>query len=180
MALNLFELELLRRMHDAVQCGALDALAVAVSFFGNGGWGFIVLALALLCFKKTRLLGAVMATALAFDGLLVNVLLKPLAARTRPYDLGVAVDLITAHPGDYSFPSGHTAAAFAAATAASAGPRRLYIGLLAYAGLMVLSRMYLMMHYPTDVLAGALCGALCGFAAVELWKRLSKTKGDLS
>lgn len=177
MSLNLFELSLLQKMHDAVQCAFLDRLAVILSVPGNAGMIFIALAVLLLCFKKTRLCGAVMATALIFDVVLVNGGLKPLIARTRPYELGVALKLLIAHPNDHSFPSGHTAAAFAAAAAASVGPKKLHTALLVYAGLMGLSRMYLMMHYPTDVLGGALCGALCGLAAVELWKRLSKTKG---
>ena len=104
MSLNLFELSILQRMHDAVQSGVLDRVAVFLSTPGNSGLIFIVLALVLLCFKKTRVWGAVMATALAFDVTLVNFCLKPLIARVRPYDLGVALELITAHPRDNSFP----------------------------------------------------------------------------
>lgn len=177
MTLNLLELELLQRMNAVLQCMLLDKLAVWISFPGNGGLGFILLAILLLCFKKTRLLGAVMATALALDGLLVNVCLKPLIDRARPYELGVALNLITAHPNDPSFPSGHTAAAFAAAVALLPGPKKAYRGMLIYAALMGLSRLYLLMHYPTDVLAGAVCGVLCGLLAVKIWKPLLKQKG---
>lgn len=177
MALNLFELSLLQKMHEALQCTLLDRVSVIVTYTGNAGAAFILLALALLCFKRTRILGAIMATSLALDGVLVNICLKPMLARVRPYDLGVELYLIASRPKDYAFPSGHTAVAFAAATAMSKGPRKVYIAMLAYALLMSFSRLYLMMHYPTDVLGGAVCGALCGFLSVRIWKRLTTTKG---
>lgn len=178
-AINLFELQILQRMHDFLQCGLLDWLARLISYTGDGGLGFVLLALVLLCFPKTRVCGAVMATALFLDVLLVNVCLKPLVARVRPYDLGVAMELITRHPGDFSFPSGHTAAAFAAATALAAAGKGWWQAGLIYGVLMAFSRMYLRMHYPTDVLAGALCGVLCGAAALYIWKKLGADRDRL-
>lgn len=177
MELNMLELSLLQRIHSVLQCEALDKIFIWISYPGNGGWGFVLFAVILLCFKKTRVIGAVMSTALIMDVLLVNVCMKPLIARVRPYDMGIPLDLITDHPGDHSFPSGHTAASFAAAVASSVGPKKVYIAMMTYAGLVGMSRLYLMMHYPTDVLAGAVCGAVCGYFAVELWKRLSESKG---
>lgn len=175
-ALNLFELGLLQNLHDSVQCGFLDWLTRVISFTGDGGICLIVLAVGLLLFRKTRIYGAVMLTALTLDALLVNVCLKPLFARVRPYDLGIALNLIASHPSDYSFPSGHTAAAFAVATALGAAGKGWWRAGLIYGALMAFSRMYLLMHYPTDVLAGAVCGALCGAGALWIWR---KTAGDV-
>lgn len=171
-ALNLVELGLMQQMQEALSCPLLDRLTVAISATGDGGIGMILLAAALLCFPRTRRVGAVMALALILDGLLVNLSLKPLIARTRPYDLGIELELITHHPGDYSFPSGHTAVVFAGAVALrTAGKQWMGMG-LCYGACMGFCRMYLMMHYPTDVLFGALAGALCGAAAIVLWKQL--------
>ena len=143
---------------------------MAISLTGDKGIGLIILALVLLCIPKTRKAGAVVAVALVLDLLLVNLTLKPLVARVRPYDLGIDLNLITHHPSDFSFPSGHTAVAFAGAVALyAAGKKWMRIGLV-YACCMGFCRMYLMMHYPTDVLFGALCGALCGVAALYVCK----------
>lgn len=168
-ALNLLELGLLQQMQEALGCPLLDTLTVVISATGDKGIGMILLAALLLCIPKTRKTGIVIAIALALDLVLVNLCLKPMVARVRPYDLGIDLNLITHHPSDYSFPSGHTAAAFAAAVALlAAGKRWMGIG-LCYAVCMGFCRMYLMMHYPTDVVFGALFGALCGVAAIWIW-----------
>ena len=111
--LEMAVLEALQSLHGGA---LLDGFMLFVSRLGNGGFLFIALALGLLCIRRTRSLGGACATALALDVLTVNVLLKPLAARARPFD-GGAFELLLPPPGDYSFPSGHTAAAFAFAFA---------------------------------------------------------------
>ena len=171
-ALNLFELGLLQGLQQAVGCSLLDKLTVAISTTGDKGIGLIILARVLLCIPKTRKAGAVVAVALVLDLLLVNLTLKPLVARVRPYDLGIDLNLITHHPSDYSFPSGHTAVAFAGAVALYAAGKKWMTAGLVYACCMGFCRMYLLMHYPTDVVFGALCGAACGVAALYLCKRV--------
>ncbi len=179
MRWNLMELRWLEGLHDLLACRFLDGLMPIVSLPGNGGWGFILLAAVLLAIPKTRKYGCTMALALVLDVFLVNLLLKPLAGRARPYDLGISYPLLVHAPGDFSFPSGHTAAAFAAAISLLPAGKRIWVPMTIYAALMGLSRIYLMVHYPTDVFAGAVCGALCGLTAVWLsshWKtgRLSR------
>lgn len=151
----------------------LDGLMLLLSRLGNGGLVFIVMSLALLCVPRTRRLGGVCATALALDVLLVNVMIKPLVARARPFADG-AFELLLPAPGDFSFPSGHTAAAFAFALALAPAGRKWQGAAIAFACLMGLSRLYLTVHFPTDVLFGALFGALCGKAALFLWKKVGK------
>ena len=171
-SLNLFELGLLQGLQEAVGCPLLDKITVAISHTGDKGIGMILLAILLLCIPKTRKAGVVMAVALVLELLLVNLTLKPLFARTRPYDLGIDLELITHHPSDFSFPSGHTAAAFAAATALYAMGKKWMAAGLFYACCMGFCRMYLMMHYPTDVLFGAVAGIICGAAALYVWNRV--------
>ena len=148
-----------------LRCSILDSLMVSVSRLGDAGLIWIVIALGLSLFRRTRGTGLSMLLALALEVLLCNGLLKPLTARLRPCVASGAVELLILRPQDFSFPSGHTAAAFAALGAlrfARAG-WRLSAGL--FAGLMAFSRLYLYVHDPTDVLAGAALGLCAGWAA---------------
>lgn len=119
-------------------------------------------------YKDTQA-GDLVTIALALDVLTCNVILKPLIARTRPYDINTAIDLLIAAPKDFSFPSGHTASSFAAAAALwFGGKKKLAVPALALAVLIAFSRMYFYVHYPTDVLCGAILGMLCGYMAYKL------------
>lgn len=118
---------------------------------------------------KTRKVGILVSVALLLDVLTCNVILKPLIARTRPYDVNKAVELLIRAPRDYSFPSGHTAASFAAAAALwFADKKKLAIPALVLAVLIAFSRMYFYVHYPTDVLGGAILGMVCGWLSYKL------------
>ena len=122
------------------------------------------LSIVLLLIPKTRKSGAVMVVALVVDVLLCNIVLKNLVARTRPYDVNTGVHLLVAKLHDYSFPSGHTAASFASVTALYlAGEKKLWKFALVLACLIAISRLYLYVHYPTDVLGGILFGVISGY-----------------
>ncbi|MEG1778328.1 MAG: phosphatase PAP2 family protein [Angelakisella sp.] len=176
--INAFEITILDFIRKTFESPFLDGAMRFISFLGSDGLIFIALCVALLCFKKTRVCGAVLGTALIFDALAVNVILKPICARVRPYDINTAIELIVRAPKDFSFPSGHAAVAFAAAAALGTVGKKTHIAALVFATLMGLSRMYLYVHYPTDVLGGAIIGTLCGFLAVLLWKKITSTKID--
>lgn len=171
MEWHLAELKMLQALHAAWACPFLDKSLAFVTRLGDHGLAFILLTLVLLCIPKTRKLGLGVGIALILDFLLVNLGLKPLAGRTRPYDLGVPLEILVRKPGDFSFPSGHTAAAMAAAVALIPAGKRVFYPMLVLACVMGFSRLYFMVHYPTDVLAGAVCGALCGWAALSLLRR---------
>jgi undecaprenyl-diphosphatase len=106
-----------------------------------------------------------MLTALALDVLLCNVMLKPLVGRMRPFTVNTGVELLINAPKDFSFPSGHTAASFAAAFALLFVKNKLWIPSMILASLIAFSRLYLYVHYPTDVLAGILLGLIVSVAA---------------
>ncbi|MDO4294855.1 MAG: phosphatase PAP2 family protein [bacterium] len=134
----------------------LDACMKALTSLGNGGWFWIVLGLLLLCFAKTRKAGFGILLSLFLGLLLGNLLLKNLVARERPCWLMPELPLLIAVPQDYSFPSGHTLASVEAALMLYLHHRRwgVLAGLLALG--IAFSRLYLFVHFPTDVLAGAL------------------------
>lgn len=142
----------------------LDKIMAFITRLGDAGIIWIVLSIVLLLIPKTRKSGAVMVAALVVDVLLCNIVLKNLVARTRPYDVNTGVHLLVAKLHDYSFPSGHTAASFASVTALYlAGEKKLWKFALVLACLIAISRLYLYVHYPTDILGGILFGVISGY-----------------
>lgn len=141
-----------------------DVVVPLITRLGDAGIIWIILTVLLLIIPKTRKTGVIMMAALLADVLLCNVFIKNLVARTRPFDVNTAVQLLVAKPRDYSFPSGHTAASFASVTALYlAGEKKMWKAALVLAVLIALSRLYLYVHYPTDVLGGVLAGAISGY-----------------
>lgn len=171
--INNIDISILNFIRENLRSDFLDKLMTAITSLGNGGFVFIALGLALLVSKKERILGKALLIAMIANAILVNLVLKPLVARTRPFDFVEGVDLIIKKPGDYSFPSGHTSVAFAFASAVyyfarSKGFKTLAI---AFAILMGLSRLYLYVHYPTDVIFGGIFGWMCGIFAKVAYEK---------
>lgn len=162
------ELAILDFIQEHLQCDFLDAVMPVITFLGDAGIVWIVGCLILLLFPKTRKVGAVVAVSLILESLCCNVILKPLVGRVRPCDVNTAVKLLIARPTDSSFPSGHTGASFAAVSALYASKNRLWIPALVLAVLIAFSRLYLYVHFPSDVLVGAIVGAATGFPALLL------------
>lgn len=149
----------------------MDKLMTSVTKLGDAGIFWIILTLIFLIIPKMRKTGVTMAAALIVDLLLCNVLLKNLVARTRPYDVNTSVELLVAKLRDYSFPSGHTAASFASVTALYlSGERRIGLIALVISCLIAVSRLYLYVHYPTDVLGGIIFGCLSGWIGYHIVK----------
>lgn len=136
----------------------LDRVVPAFSALGNKGLIFILLGVTLLFFKKTRGAGLSILITLAIGFLIGNGLLKHLFMRQRPCWIDQTVPLLVAVPKDYSFPSGHSLAAFETAVCIFYANRRWGIAALVFAALMALSRLYLFVHFPTDVLSGMALG----------------------
>ena len=146
-----------------------DVVVPLITRLGDAGIIWIILTVLLLIIPKTRKTGVIMMAALLVDVLLCNVFIKNLVARTRPFDVNTAVQLLVAKPQDYSFPSGHTAASFASVTALYlAGEKKLWKIALVFAVLIAFSRLYLYVHYPTDVLGGIITGAIAGYIGYKL------------
>lgn len=165
---------MLDSIQAAVGCPALDVLAVVVSSLANGGIVWIALGLVLCVKPAYRRAGIAVLVALVLATLLGQVLLKSIIMRPRPCDVNPSFPLLISRPLGSSFPSGHTAASFAAAAAlvASRVPRPLWVSAGVLAVLIALSRLYLYVHFPTDVAAGAVLGVVCGVAGAWLAPRL--------
>ena len=169
--MNQAELNVLWWIREHLTNPFLDTVMPYISSLARHGEFWILLALILVCFKKTRKAGVAMGIAMACGYLIGNMGMKSLFARTRPYDM-VEVELLVKKLHDFSFPSGHTLVSFEAATALWFYHRKWGVAALVLATLIGLSRLYLFVHYPTDVLAGAVLGIGIGLAACWVANRL--------
>lgn len=147
----------------------LNHLIKYITYLGEYGAIWILAAILFVVFKKTRKMGIVLAIALAVDYIIINLILKNVVNRTRPYfvdsslmDFAESINLYL--PKDTSFPSGHAAIAFVSATVILCFNKKYGIIALILAFLISLSRIYLCVHYPTDVLAGMVFGIVIGLA----------------
>ena len=169
------ELDFLRGL-QGLHTPEFDALMVGVTTLGDRSLVWLVLGCALIVPRRTRRAGTAVLIALAFCTLVVDFALKPLVARPRPFMLDAGVELLIPKPGGWSFPSGHSAKSFAAASALAAslpaGSRRFAVPAVLLATLIACSRLYLFVHFPTDVLAGAAIGAALGIVAAQALRML--------
>ena len=171
-----FDLPILDWIAEHMQCSFLDQVMPWITKLGDGGIFWIATALILMCIPKYRKAGFSMGAALLMGLLICNLTLKPLVARMRPYDyqaeyFGQTIQLLIATPHDYSFPSGHTIACFEGAVALMLHDKRLGIPALVIAVLVAFSRLYLYVHYPTDVLVSILLGTCFAIAGTLLVKK---------
>ena len=164
--MNHFEAQILDFIREKLSCRFLDFIMPIITRLGDGGIFWICVAIVLICIPKTRKIGFSCALALLIGFLLGNLLLKNIVSRIRPYDLKQDIELLIKRLSDYSFPSGHTLASFEAATVLMIKDKRLGIPALILAILIAFSRIYLYVHYPSDVLAGILFGIAFAFLAV--------------
>ena len=172
-----FDLPILEWIQENVANGFLDFLMPIITIFGDAGIFWIACAAVMLIFPKTRKTGLAMGVALVMGLLVCNICLKPLVARMRPLvyeveilgnsaaDLLHSGQLLVGKPSDFSFPSGHTIASFEAAGVLMLNNKKLGIPALVLAILIAFSRMYLFVHYPTDVLVSGVLGTLFAILA---------------
>ena len=152
------EFSILNGIQESCRCAFLDAVLPFLSSLSDHGEIWIALALVLLLIPKTRRTGLVLALALLLEFAVCNGILK------------------IPRPGDDSFPSGHTGISFAAVGALLAAKSRLWVPAFVLALIIAFSRLYLYVHWPSDVLAGALLGILMGFLAERLVRYLQRRR----
>ena len=167
-----FELNILNFIQNTIACPWMDRAMVAVTSLANAGIIWIVAALVLLFFPRWRRYGVMVLIALAASAVVGLVLIKPIVARPRPFLSVDFFELLIQTPQDFSFPSGHTMTSVAAAAVLWRADRRFGVAALALAALIAFSRMYLYVHFLTDILAGALLGAFIGAAVAWCGERI--------
>ena len=159
-----FDLPILEWIRANIWCEVLDVAMPIITTFGDGGIFWIAWSVLLMFFPKTRKTGLGMAFALAMGLVVCNLTLKPMVARIRPYDLqaelSVTINLLQGAMHDFSFPSGHTIASFEAATVLLKNSKKMGIPAYILAIMVAFSRLYLYVHYPTDVIASIILGTI--------------------
>lgn len=173
LALSQAELGILDWISFHLHSRFLDTVMPIITWLGDKGLLWIVLGLGILFFQKgKRDTGFRVLLALLLGLLICNLLLKNAVGRIRPFALNDAVQLLVTPPSDPSFPSGHTTAAFAAATVLICDHWKGRWIVLIVAILVAFSRLYLYVHFPTDVICGALIGIFCGWLSGLLWQEV--------
>lgn len=150
-----------------------------ITHLGDSGIIWIVLAVLFLVFSRTRKTGVLMIFSLLGSLLINNMILKNLVARVRPYEAVEGLHRMIEAQGDLSFPSGHTGSSFAAAVVIYLMcPKKYGIPAMILAVLIAVSRLYVGVHYPTDVLFGALSGTLIAWLICRIYQMKFETKKD--
>lgn len=148
-----------------------DKFMPLVTKLGNVGIFWIVLACILMVIKKYRKIGIMMFISIFLCALTGNIILKPLVRRIRPFDLVNFTQLLISAPKDFSFPSGHTMASFASAAVLFSQNKKWGICAFILAFIIGYSRLYLFVHYPSDVVIGAVIGCILGIVSVKLYNK---------
>ena len=153
-----FVLEKLQQLHSA----PIDIFMKCIAPFWLMIFFIGLPALLTLITRKHAQLGRMLLSGSAVCGLTCAMIIKPIVSRLRPYEMNTAVAMLVPPEIDASFPSGHTCFAFSAATVCFIYNKKLGVLMYAFASLIAFSRLYLYMHFPTDVICGALLGIICG------------------
>ncbi len=155
-------------MHTAL----LDKTMPFVSLLGNVGFVWIAIAVIFLLSKKYRPTGFLILIALTLCFLLGDIFLKPFIARPRPFTIHPAMSLLISPPTDFSFPSGHTGSSFSAAIIILLNRKSWGIATMILASLIAFSRLYLYVHYPSDIIGGFLLSIVSAFLSIWLFSKI--------
>ena len=161
-------------MHSSI----MDKIMIICTYLGNGGAIWIAIAALLTISKKYRKVGLMMLVALVIGYLMGEGILKHIFKRERPFTHIPGIELLAKRPKSYSFPSGHTTSSFAAAGILAYSFRRYAPVFYLLAGLIAFSRLYLYMHYPSDVLGGVILGTLSCIFTIYIFKKFIDKKAQ--
>ncbi len=161
-------------LQEYVRNPILDSIMIFITSLGDDGIIWIAATIALLIPKKTRKIGIMSAVALLGSLLINNTIIKNIVQRPRPFRTFTELTILIPTPGEFSFPSGHTASSFAAAAVFYRYlPKKIGIPAIVLAGLIGFSRLYVGVHYPTDVIAGVVMGIFLSYLAQFLVDRIT-------
>lgn len=166
-------------IQDNIRNDVLTPIVKFITSLGNAGMIWIAITIVLLMFKKTRKLGGICALSLIASLVINNFVLKNLVARVRPYDKISQLNLIIEKQKDWSFPSGHTGSSFACAWAIFRNsPKKYGVPAIILATLIALSRLYVGVHFPSDVLAGVVTGVLSSYIGQFVFEKIYEKVKD--
>ena len=175
-----FDFYILDSIQAHLRCAFLDYFMLLLSAIGNHGEIWIFAGI-LLCFtKKYRKAGILVLAGLLAGYICGNVLLKNIIARPRPCWLYPDIALLIPTPQDFSFPSGHTLSSVIGAILLTKANKRFGYGAIPLAVLMAFSRLYLYVHYPTDILGGVILASIISFAVWRIGNKIARKQNPVS
>lgn len=162
-----------------------NVLFKCITFLGEAGIVWIAIGIAFLCFKKTRTSGIVLLVSLLIGFCINDFVLKNIIARPRPFvenpDFADFLKSISMkEPSGFSMPSGHSYVAFNAGTMITLFHKKKGAPVLALSFLIAFSRIFLCVHYPTDVLVGSILGVLTAFVVFVVFKAILRKMKSVS
>ena len=177
--MNQFEAAIILWIQENLR-GFMDPFWKIITHLGDDGILWIALGIILLCFKKTRPIGFTVLTSLLINFVIVNVTLKDLIARPRPFVTNELIKPLVGGVNKYtSFPSGHTSGSFSAMLALYRWvPKKIGIPAVILATLVALSRLYVGVHYPTDLLGGFVVAFMASAWSYYIVKKVQQKIGE--
>lgn len=174
-----YDLLVLKFIQTYIHNPFTDKLFPFITFLGDKGIIWVLISLFLIANKKYRKVGIMSIIALALATILGEGLMKNLIQRPRPFIDYPMFELIISRPSGYSFPSGHTTSSFAAAGVLSKNFKKYQSFFWILAFLISISRLYLLVHYPSDVIVGIFLGLFCSLIVLRFFQNKYKDKnGD--
>lgn len=167
-------------IQDNIHNSFLDIGMSFITTIGDVGAIWILIGILLLFTRKFRTIGILTLSVLLLNAILGEGILKNLIARPRPFNILEGLDIIVRKPSSYSFPSGHTSSAFAAALMLGHYFKKYRWYIYIFAGLTAFSRIYLLVHYPSDVFGGILLGTVSYLIVKFIYEGyFNKNKGNI-
>lgn len=170
--INFFDAGLMTFVQQHLRSGIGDSIFTVITYLGEAGAFWLALGVLLLFPKKTRKCGFCMLCAIAVGFLIGELTLKNIVCRPRPYVSFPEFTKLLVYPSGYSFPSGHSCSSFAGAVVLFGFSKKWGVPALVLAALIAFSRVYVFVHWPSDILCGALLGTLCALAVLWAKKKL--------
>ena len=170
-----FDFQILYYIQEHIVNPTLDKAMIFASALGDYGFIWLAIAIALMLFKKTRTCGILIICSLALCFITGELIMKNLVCRVRPCYQDMTINMLVDRPGSYSFPSGHSSSSFATASTLFYFNRKIGALALILAAFIAFSRMYLFVHFPTDVFVGTLWGILGSAIVLVIYRRFFNT-----
>ncbi len=166
--INKFDISILNFIRNNFSNEFMDKLMVVITALGDRGLIWIIIAIILLAIKKYRKIGIILLTSLLLTSLLGEGIVKNIIQRPRAFITYPDISILIKPPTSFSFPSGHTASSFAAAVVLGHYFKNWSFIFYFLAILIAFSRLYLFVHYPSDIIVGIILGVTCGLLTMKL------------
>lgn len=170
--INSFDKSVIEFIQNNLHSPIMDKIMVFITTLGDTGLIWIIIGLALVISNKYRKVGFMVLGALLLGSILGEGIIKNIVQRDRPFINMDGIDMLINTPITYSFPSGHTTSSFAAAGVLAISFKNKSVYVFVLAGLIAFSRLYLGVHFPTDIIAGIILGLSCSFISVFIGRKI--------